>query len=248
VTLAPGRRSSPAHLELPRSVDVPHPRQALLHHNRFWAARVLRRRWDLTVRGAEHVTPAGPVVMVANHTGVLDGPLMAIMSPRPVHVLTKREMYDGRLGGFLMASGQIPVHREGPDPAAVKTALRVLRDGGVVGVFPEGTRGAGEVEQVKPGAAYLAMATGAPVVPLVLLGTRLQGGSTNSLPPPGSPIVMTFGPALEVAHRPWPRRQPDTHALSQQIRETLRHTLAEARRATGMTLPGPIPGNDKEIL
>jgi 1-acyl-sn-glycerol-3-phosphate acyltransferase len=227
---------------------VPHPRQALLYRNRFWAARVLHRRWDLTVRGAEHVPQRGPVVVVGNHIGVLDGPLMAIVSPRPVHVLTKREMYESRLGGVLMASGQIPVHREGPDPAAVKASLRVLRDDGAVGVFPEGTRGAGDVERVKPGAAYLAMAGGATVVPLVFLGTRLPGGSNNSLPPPRSPIVMSFGPALEVAHRPWPRRQPDTHALSQRIREALLATLAEAQEATGMTLPGPIPGNDKEIL
>ncbi|WP_457110808.1 lysophospholipid acyltransferase family protein [Marmoricola sp. URHA0025 HA25] len=246
--MAPGRRSSSAHVELPRSADVPHPRQALLRRNRFWAARVLHRRWDLTVRGAEQMPSDGPVVVVGNHVGVIDGPLMAIVSPRPVHVLTKREMYDGKLGGFLMASGQIPVHREGPDPAAVKSALRVLRDGGVVGVFPEGTRGAGEVDRVKPGAAYLAMAAGATVVPVVFLGTRLPGGSNNSLPPPRSPIVMSFGPALEVAHCPWPRHQPDTHALSQQIRTVLLDTLAEAQRATGMTLPGPIPGNDKEIL
>jgi 1-acyl-sn-glycerol-3-phosphate acyltransferase len=92
------------------------------------------------------------------------------------------------------------------------------------------------------------MAGGATVVPLVFLGTRLPGGSNNSLPPPGSPIVMSFGPALEVAHRPWPRRQPDTHELSQQIRTALLDTLAEAEQATGMTLPGPIPGNDKELL
>lgn len=248
MTVAPGRRSTPAHQELPRSVGVPHPRRALLHRNRFWAARVLHRRWQLTVRGAERMPSHGPVVVVANHIGVLDGPLMAIVSPRPVHVLTKREMYDGRLGTFLIASGQIPVHREGPDPAAVKAALRVLRDGGVVGVFPEGTRGAGEVEHVKPGAAYLAMAAGATIVPLVFLGTRLPGGSNNSLPPPGSPIAMSFGEALEVAHRPWPRWQPDTHALSRQIRKALLDTLADARQTTGMTLPGPIPGHDKEIL
>ena len=248
MTLAPGRRTSPAHQELPRSVGVPHPRQAVLYRNRFWAQRVLHRRWRLTVRGAEHVPSAGPIVLVANHIGVLDGPLMALVSPRPVHVLTKREMYDGRLGGFLMASGQIPVHREGPDPAAVKSALRVLRDGGAVGVFPEGSRGGGDVERVKPGAAYLAMAAGAAVVPLAFLGTRLPGGSNNSLPPPGSSMVMSFGRALDVAHRPWPRCQPDTHALSQEIREALLTTLDEAQRATGMTLPGPIPGNDKEIL
>jgi 1-acyl-sn-glycerol-3-phosphate acyltransferase len=244
--MAPGRRSSPVHQELPRSAEVRHPRQAFLQRNRGWAARVLRARWDLTVHGAEHVPATGPVVIVANHISVLDGPLMAIVSPRPVHVLTKREMYDGKLGTFLHASGQIPVHREGPDPYAVRTALRVLRDGHAIGVFPEGTRGAGEVTRVKPGAAYLAMAAGAPVVPLVFLGTRLPGGSNNSLPPPRSPFVMTFGPALEVGRHPWPRRQPDTHALSARIREALLTTLAEAQQATGMTLPGPIPGTDKD--
>jgi 1-acyl-sn-glycerol-3-phosphate acyltransferase len=244
--MAPGRESS-AHLELPRSVDVPHPSRAVLRHGRRAATAILQRRWDVTVRGADHVPPHGPVVVVANHTGFLDGPLMAIVSPRPVHVLAKREMYHGALGSFLGATGQIPVLREGSDPAAVKAALRVLRDGGAVGVFPEGTRGDGEVRKVKPGAAYLAMASGATVVPLVFLGTRLPGGSNGSLPPAGSPLVLSFGPSFEVAHRRWPRRQPDTHALSERIREALLATLDEAQRATGMTLPGPIPGTDKDI-
>jgi 1-acyl-sn-glycerol-3-phosphate acyltransferase len=248
VTMAPAPFSPSIHRELPRTVDVPHPHRALLRRNRFWAARVLHARWDLTVRGAEHVPSDGPLVIVANHVGVLDGPLMAVLSPRPVHLLTKREMYDGRLGAFLMASGQIPVNRSGPDPAAVKSSLRVLRDGGAIGVFPEGTRGGGDVERVKPGAAYLAMAAGAAVVPLVFLGTRLPGGSNNSLPPARSPMVMSFGPAFAVPHQPWPRRQPDTHALSDRIRSSLLDTLDEAKQATGMTLPGPIPGTDKELL
>lgn len=247
MTTAPGRESA-AHEELPRSTGVPHPTQALLRRGRRTATTILNRRWDLTVRGDEHVPPRGPVVIAANHIGLLDGPLMAIITPRPVHVLAKREMYHGNLGRFLSASGQIPVLREGPDPAAVKISLRVLRDGGAVGVFPEGTRGGGEVDRVKPGAAYLAMASGATVVPLVFLGTRLSGGSNNSLPPPGSPLVMSFGPAFEVTHHPWPRRQADTHALSTRIKHALLETLHEAEQATGMKLPGPIPGTDKEIL
>ena len=241
-------RESSAHQELPRSTGVPHPPQGLLCRGRRAAGAILHRRWDLTVRGAENVPLHGPLVIVANHIGLLDGPLMAIASPRPVHLLAKKEMYHGALGAVLTASGQISVLREGPDPSAVKIALRVLRNGGAVGVFPEGTRGGGEVERVKPGAAYLAMATGATVVPLVFLGTRLPGGSNNSLPPPRSPFVMTFGPPLEVARQPWPRRQAETYALSQQFREALLATLREAEQATGMTLPGPIPGTDKEIL
>jgi len=245
VTTAPARS---AHDELPRSAGVPHPAHLMLHGLRPAAAAIVRRRWDLTIRGTEHVPTDGPVVIAANHIGFMDGPLMAIVAPRPVHVLAKHEMYHGSLGAFLNASGQIPVERHGADPAAVKIALRVLRDGGTVGVFPEGTRGAGEVALVKPGAAYLAMATGASVVPLVFLGTRLPGGSNNSVPPAGKPFVLSFGRPLAVAHHGWPRRQPDTHALSRQIREALLATLDEALRATGMTLPGPIPGTDKEIL
>jgi 1-acyl-sn-glycerol-3-phosphate acyltransferase len=247
VTTAPGRESS-AHQELPRSIGVPHPPQGLLRRGRRTAASILHRRWDVTVRGAEHVPMHGPLVVVANHIGFLDGPMMAIVSPRAVHVLAKREMYHGTLGRLLTATGQIPVLREGADPAAVKVALRVLRDGGAVGVFPEGTRGSGEVDHVKPGAAYLAMASGATVVPVVFLGTRLPGGSNNSLPPAGSPFVMSFGPAFAVPHQPWPRRQPDTHALSTRVQHALLETLHEAEKATGMTLPGPIPGTDKEIL
>ena len=247
MTTAPGRESS-AHQELPRSTGVPHPSQGVLRRGRRTAGSILRRRWDLTVRGAERVPMEGPLVVVANHIGFLDGPLMAIVSPRPVHVLAKREMYHGTLGRLLTATGQIPVLREGADPAAVKVALRVLRDNGAVGVFPEGTRGGGEVDHVKPGAAYLAMASGASVVPVVFLGTRLPGGSNNSLPPAGSPLVMSFGPAFDVPHQSWPRRQPDTHALSTRIRHALLETLHEAERASGMALPGPIPGTDKEIL
>jgi 1-acyl-sn-glycerol-3-phosphate acyltransferase len=244
--MAPSRES--VHLELPRSVDVPPPAHLMLHGLRPAAAAIVRRRWDLTVRGAEHVPAQGPVVIAANHIGFMDGPLMAIVAPRPVHVLAKHEMYHGSLGVFLNASGQIPVQRQGPDPAAVKIALRVLRDGGTVGVFPEGTRGTGEVDRVKPGAAYLAMAAGAHVVPLVFLGTRLTGGSNNSVPPPGSRFVMSFGPPIEVAHHPWPRRQPETHTLSERIKEALRETLADAVRATEMALPGPIRGTDEEVL
>ena len=72
---------------------------------------------------------AGPVIFASNHVGVIDGPLLAIFAPRPVHVLTKMEMFRGSLGWFLWRSGQIPLDRFNPDPRAVKTCLRALRDG-----------------------------------------------------------------------------------------------------------------------
>ncbi len=211
---------------------------------RVTAARLIRRRWRLTVRFAERVPLSGPVVVVGNHIGLLDGPMMAILGPRPVHALTKREMFRGALGRFLMVSGQIPVDREGTDVGAVRTAVRVLAAGGAVGMFPEGTRGAGTVETTRGGAAYLAMVGGAMVVPMAFLGSRLPGGSNNSLPPAGSPIVITYGEALAVEPVEWPRRRADVRRVADEIADALRTTLAEARAATGMELPGPLPRSE----
>lgn len=232
------------HLTLPRSAGIKHPARMMLHGLRPTFAAVINRRWDVEVRGAENHPATGPVVVAANHIGFLDGPLMAIVGPRPVHALTKREMYHGPLGAFLSGAGQIPVDRETVDPRAIKTALRVLRDGGVAGLFPESTRGAGTVETAKGGAAYLAMATGATVVPLAFLGTRLSGGSTNSFPPARSRFVLSYGPPIAVEQHGWPRRSEEVRALSEQIRLALVATVAEATQATSMELPGPLPETD----
>ncbi len=211
---------------------------------RATAARIIQRRWQVSVRYAERVPLDGPVVFAGNHIGFLDGPMMAILGPRPVHALTKREMFHGPLGRFLMVAGQIPVDREGTDVGAVRTAVRVLAGGGAVGMFPEGTRGAGTVETTRCGAAYLAMVGGATVVPMAFLGSRLPGGSNNSLPPAGSPIAVTYGEAVPVGRVEWPRRRADVRRVADEIAEAIRTTVTEAREATGMDLPGPLPRNE----
>lgn len=227
--------------ELPRSDDVPHPQTGLLKRGRPVFNAAVRRYWDLQVRGDEHLPTTGPVILVANHMGWLDGPLMAIFTPRPVHALTKTEMFAGPLGRVLTAAGQIPVHRFGYDPLAVRTSLRVLREGGVVGVFPEGTRGDGSVSTALGGSAYLALVTGAPVVPLVFLGTREYGGTHSSLPPRGSRLVMTYGAPRTWPRQDWPRRKQDVRTVAEEHRTLLVETLHEAMAATGIPLPGPIP-------
>jgi 1-acyl-sn-glycerol-3-phosphate acyltransferase len=218
----------------------------MLHRLRPPARRYLLRRWDVRVHGAEVVPPTGPVVLAANHIGVLDGPLLAVFAPRPVHALTKHEMFRGRTGQVLHRSGQIPVDRYSPDPRAVRTALRVLRDGGAVGVFPEGTRGDGELHRFHHGAAYLALVSGAPVVPVVLLGSREPGGGINSLPARGARIDLVLGAPVRLGSRPWPRTPGMVRDASMLLRERLLETLDEARRTTGRELPGPLPAGQDE--
>lgn len=229
-----------ARTEIPRVDDVIPPTGALLRRLRPTAQALIRRRLRVVLHGTEHVPPTGPVVLASNHIGLLDGPLMAIFSPRPVHALTKREMFEGRTGRGLRLSGQIPLDRVMTDPLAIKICLRVLRDGGVVGIYPEGTRGTGEFRHVHGGVAYLALVSGAPVVPLVMFGTRPDGGGMNAVPEKGTTVHMVYGPPIRVEPTPWPRSREQVRTTAVLLhREFLVH-LERAHELTGRALPGPI--------
>ncbi|MEJ7796621.1 MAG: lysophospholipid acyltransferase family protein [Nocardioides sp.] len=234
------------HHEPPSSAAVVHPPRLMLHRLRPSAQRALRSRYDVRLHGTEHVPAVGPVIFAANHIGVLDGPLLTVFAPRPVHTLTKDEMFRGRTGRFLRRSGQIPLDRFAADPHAVRTALRVLRDGGAVGVFPEGGRGDGELHRFHHGAAYLALVSGAAVVPVIMLGSREPGGGIDSTPTRGGRIDLVFGPPETIDARPWPRSKGMVRAASMLLRERLLETLDEARARTGRDLPGPLPAGQTE--
>ncbi len=226
--------------DLPRVDGVSPPHDRFFRTFRPSGRAALRTLWRVHQRGLEHVPAEGPVILASNHVGLMDGPLLAIFCPRPVHTLTKREMFDGRTGLGLRAVGQIPLNRTQVDPGAVKTCLRVLRDGGVVGIYPEGTRGAGEFHHIHAGVAYLALASGAPVVPVVNFGTRPPGGGMNTLPPRRSRIDFVYGAPVRVPRRPWPRTREQVRDTAVFLHRTLLAHLDRARAETGLDLPGPI--------
>ncbi len=234
------------HEEMPRTDAIRHPATFRLTRLRPTARTIIRRRYRVVQHHPERVPVRGPVVFAANHVGVLDGPILAIFAPRPVHALTKLEMFEGRLGPFLTKAGQIPIDRFQADPLAVKTSLRVLRDGGAVGIFPEGGRGSGELDLFHRGAAYLAMVTGAPIVPVIMVGTREPGGTTNSMPPRGSTLEMYFGEAITLEKSSWPRTRETVGAASQRLRERMLQDLDAALELTGRQLPGPLPKGERE--
>ncbi|HEU5323174.1 MAG TPA: lysophospholipid acyltransferase family protein [Methylomirabilota bacterium] len=161
------------------------------------AVALMRGLFGLRGRGAEHVPRQGPVLLVANHSSLLDPPMVGGMAPRPLWFLAKAELFAvPLLGGFIRRLNARPVRREGSDAGALRTSLRVLAEGGALLVFPEGTRGAeGQVRPFKAGAGMLAVLSGAPVVPVYVSGSGRAWPRGRWLPRPAK-VMVTFGAPL----------------------------------------------------
>jgi len=217
---------------------VPMPPEHHIWFGRFLVRRLLAR-YDVHVQGLDRIPPAGPVILASNHIGYLDGPLLFGTAHRKIHALVKESMFEGPMGLGLNLMGQIRVDRFNPDPLAVKRALRVLRGGGALSIYPEGARGRGDVASTKRGAAYLALVTGAPVVPVACLGTRLGGASLESKPPYGSRLDLVVGEAIRFDAVPWPRTKERVGEVRSLIREALAAHVMSACELTGRMLPDP---------
>jgi len=169
------------------------------------ARLVVRAVLRIRVIGEENI-PAGPVLLAGNHTGFLDGPLVFIFVRRPAVFLAKSELFTGFWARLLRAVRQIPVHRGTPDRAALNTAVAVLQAGGVVGMFPEGTRGKGKLETVQDGVGYIAARGGGSVVPVVCRGTAAALPKGRSLPRLRAPVDIVFGAPFQVPSAEAPTR------------------------------------------
>ena len=185
------------------------------------AAGLVRLVFRVRVVGAEHLPGHGPVLVAGNHTGFLDGPIVFMMLPRPSAFLVKSELYSGPWAKVLAFARQIPVHRGAPDRTALRRALDVLAAGGVLGVFPEGTRGEGRLESVQHGIGYLALRAGCPIVPVVCLGTAEALPKGKKLPRWRAPVDVIFGPAFELEVTGDPRARSTIADAAEQVRKHL---------------------------
>jgi 1-acyl-sn-glycerol-3-phosphate acyltransferase len=113
------------------------------------------------------------------------------------------------------------VRRDGADAGALRTALRILQEGGVLLMFPEGTRGPeGTLRAPKPGAAMLAVLSGAPVVPVFVEGSGRAWPRGRSLPRPAK-VTVTFGPAMVFERKDAEGRKTDYEIVSRQMMEAI---------------------------
>ena len=164
--------------------------------------RLFFRPW---VEGLENLPEQGPVILASNHLSFSDSIFLPLVVPRRVTFMAKSDYFTGKglkgrlTAGFFRGIGQVPVDRSGgaASQAAIDTAMAILGDGGVLGIYPEGTRSPdGHLYRGKTGVARMALEAGARVVPVAMI-------DTEKIQPPGKilPKIMRvgirFGPPLD---------------------------------------------------
>jgi len=144
-------------------------------------ARVLFR---IDTRDVHKIPMEGPYILVSNHVSALElPPLRMLMNPRFVRTLAKIETWDKKLLGWVLDQWEaIPIKRGESDMAALRTSLQVLKDGGILGIMPEGTRsGDGQLGRGNPGISILALKSGCPIVPMAFWGVEKAKANIKKL-------------------------------------------------------------------
>jgi 1-acyl-sn-glycerol-3-phosphate acyltransferase len=160
-----------------------------LHKLRF--REFLRAVYRIDVAGAEKVPADGPVILVANHESIWDPFILGVATPREIHYMAKSELFRSRaLAAAMRSLNAFPVERGGGDRDAMSEAGRLLAGGAVLGMFPQGTSKPERQIGWHRGAARLALATGAPLVPIRLMGTRRLPRGSHLRIVVGEPIVV----------------------------------------------------------
>jgi 1-acyl-sn-glycerol-3-phosphate acyltransferase len=170
-----------------------------------WLARLLVGLWTSTkISGLENIPQHGPALIVSNHLGDADVIVGISCTPVMVDVLAKAELYDFPVLGWLMdAYGVIWVHRGYPDKRAIRAALKGLQDGRIIAIAPEGRESlTGGLEEGTGGAAYLAVKSNVPIIPVTFTGTENKRVLRNLMQLKRSPITVTIGSPLRLVNLP----------------------------------------------
>ncbi len=202
---------------------------------RALATVVLRGWFRFRIIGAEHVPPEGPAIVAPNHKNFLDPFFVGLALRRHVRFMAKGEMFRGPFGGLFLRLGAFPVRRGEADAEAIETSRAILAAGGLVVVFPEGTRIADPDALGSPhhGAARLALETGAPIVPAAISGTgHLWRGALPRL----KRVQLAF--LSPVAAEPAEGRDELSELIDDRVWPAVRDEYGRLRAAPGLIAAG----------
>jgi 1-acyl-sn-glycerol-3-phosphate acyltransferase len=193
----------------------------------YWISKlafslILRTLFRMEVTGREHEPRRGPFIAVSNHWSAFDPPVLGCALRHKVHFMAKEELFRVPiLSSWMWSVGTFPVRRGEADRAAIRAALNVVRRGEVLGMFPEGTRNpSGYLLPAEPGAAFLALRAGVPILPVGIIGT-LDVLPKGAKVPRLRKIRVRIGPPVRVDDIPAGRDQID------RVSDRIMHAIAE---------------------
>jgi 1-acyl-sn-glycerol-3-phosphate acyltransferase len=198
-----------------------------------WGSGVVFR---VRMRGRERLPRAGGYVLAPSHRSMMDIPFLALVTKDRVRFMGKVEVFRIPVLGWLFSAlGGFPVARDGTDRKAVRDSVAMLRAGELLAVFPEGTRQYGpKIQPLQPGAAYLAMRAGVPIVPIGIAGSEEILRSNEGRLPGFGRVAIVVGEPLPPPPRATaavPRAEVD--AFTAELAEALQHTFDEALELRG---------------
>ncbi|RDI94503.1 1-acyl-sn-glycerol-3-phosphate acyltransferase [Meiothermus sp. QL-1] len=173
---------------------------AVYRLSKLLATALLRVLFGFRVEGAEKIPKEGPVILASNHMSFLDPIVMGVACPRVVSYMSRDDLFRYPILRWLLPRLYvIPVARGTGDLGAIKAAIRTLKSGLAIGIFPEGRRSrSGFIEPFKTGTAAIALRTGATIVPAAIIGSD-KAWPVGRGPRLRRPIRVVFGEPIPVA-------------------------------------------------
>ncbi len=212
------------------------------------AVRGLFRPWT---EGLSHIPDEGPAIIASNHLSVADSLFLPVLVPRTINFWAKQEYFSGKgvkgraTAAIFKGIGQIPVDRGNGRAAmaAMEVALDVLKEGGLFGIYPEGTRSPdGKLHRGHTGIARIVLEARVPVIPVAMMGTDKVQPIGAKVPKLGHAIGVRVGAPLDYTDRATGPRNP------RMLREITDDIMTHIRRLSGQEYVDSYASRDKSRL
>ncbi len=205
-----------------------------------WLARVFIPTFgSIEVVGRENVPPYGPLIVAPNHQSNADPPVLVYAIARPLWWMAKRELFSNPLNAYFMRAAHVhPIDRDGRDLEALGWAQETLAADRALVLFPQGTRSPGALSEGSDGLTYIALRSGAPILPVAITGTE-RVGSVAKIAFHFKRLRVVIGEPFTLPVVEGRLEREVLHSLTDQVMERIAALLPPEYRGV---YPGPRPG------